>query len=83
MKKDPKIFILHISDNIKAIEEFTKGMSIEDFLSDGKTNYAVVRALEIIGEAVKNIPKSFRLKPATINGRIINIKGRYTTNNQK
>jgi uncharacterized protein with HEPN domain len=60
MKKNPKIFILHISDNIKIIEKFTKGMKLEDFLSDEKTNYAVIRALEIIGEAVKNIPKDFK-----------------------
>jgi len=62
MKKDPKIFILHIFDNIEAIERFTKDFEIDDFMKDEKTTYAVVRALEIIGEAVKNLPGEFRKK---------------------
>jgi uncharacterized protein with HEPN domain len=44
---------------IKA-EEFTAGMDIDVFLADAKTNFAVVRALTIIGEAAKKIPKSLR-----------------------
>ncbi len=37
-----------------------EGMSYEEFLHDPKTIYAVTRALEIIGEAVKNIPQEIR-----------------------
>lgn len=62
MKKDVNIFLLHILDNIKAIEKFTKNFEFDDFIKDEKTIYAVVRAIEIIGEAVKNIPKDFRNK---------------------
>lgn len=62
MKKDVKIFILHIADNITAIEKFTKNLSFGNFKKDEKTVYATVRAVEIIGEAVKNIPQSFRNK---------------------
>lgn len=40
--------------------DFIKGMKYEDFIDDVKTQYAVVRALEIIGEAVKQIPKSLK-----------------------
>jgi uncharacterized protein with HEPN domain len=36
-------------------------MSYEDFVADERTNYAVVK-YEIIGEAVKNVPKSVRSK---------------------
>ena len=35
-------------------------MSYEDFIQDPKTFFAVVRAIEIIGEAVKNIPDNVR-----------------------
>ncbi|MDI6794530.1 MAG: DUF86 domain-containing protein [bacterium] len=35
-------------------------MVYEDFVLDDKTVFAVVRALEIIGEAVKNVPQEFR-----------------------
>lgn len=62
MKKDPSIFLFHILESIEAIESFTKGLDFESFRKDQKTNFATVRALEIIGEAVKNIPKDFRNK---------------------
>lgn len=35
---------------------FVEGMSYEEFVQDEKTVFAVIRAMEIIGEAVKNIP---------------------------
>ena len=41
-------------------QEFTEGMSFTDFQSDQKTKFAVVRCVEVIGEAVKRIPESFR-----------------------
>lgn len=37
-------------------------MSYDEFIEDKKTIYAVVRAIEIIGEATKKIPKSMREK---------------------
>ncbi len=39
---------------------FTAGMSFEDFAADSKTVFAIIRALEIIGEATKRIPDEFR-----------------------
>ena len=52
-------FLDYIEDIIEAMNEaqnFVKDMEYEDFLKDTKTVYAVIRALEIIGEAVKKIP---------------------------
>jgi uncharacterized protein with HEPN domain len=49
----------YVEDIIKAMDDatsFVKGMDYETFLRDRKTVYAVVRALEIIGEAAKKIP---------------------------
>ena len=62
MKKDYKIFLKHIAESIKAIEQFTKGMSRTDFKHSLKTQDAVIRRLTIIGEAAKNLPASFRKK---------------------
>ena len=59
MKKDPKIFLQHILESIERIEEFTKNISKEDFLKSTETQDAVIRRLEIIGEATKNLPKGF------------------------
>jgi uncharacterized protein with HEPN domain len=39
---------------------FVQGMSYEAFVADDKTVFAVVRALEIVGEATKRIPQSVR-----------------------
>ncbi|HLC32092.1 MAG TPA: DUF86 domain-containing protein [Candidatus Nanoarchaeia archaeon] len=48
-------FIKHILDNIKKIEEFSKNISREDLEKDELRQYAIIRAIEIIGEAVKNL----------------------------
>jgi uncharacterized protein with HEPN domain len=44
------------------VEEFTRGMDFEAFSDDRKTIFAVIRCLEIVGEATKRIPMSFRVK---------------------
>lgn len=49
-------------DAIEKIEEFVAGMDFEEFRDDDKTVSAVVRKLEIIGEATKNIPDEVRQK---------------------
>jgi uncharacterized protein with HEPN domain len=53
----------YINDLTEACEDilsFTKGMSYSDFASDKKTINAVIRSLEVIGEATKKLPASFR-----------------------
>lgn len=52
-------FLDYVEDIIKAMDDalsFIKDMDYETFVKDKKTMYAVIRALEIIGEATKNIP---------------------------
>lgn len=49
-----------ILDAIEKIKEFTQGMSGEQFSRDPKTAYAVIHALEIIGEATKRIPRKVK-----------------------
>lgn len=56
-------FLDYVEDIIEAMDDvmsFIKEMEYEDFVKDRKTVYAVVRAVEIIGEAVKKIPDSVR-----------------------
>lgn len=62
MKRDVSIYIKDILENIGLVEKFTKGMNYDDFISDEKTNFAVLRCLEIMGEAAKNVPESVRKK---------------------
>jgi len=71
MKKDESIFLQHILESIERIEEFVKGMSKQQFLEDVKTQDAVLRRLEIIGEAAKNLPEEFKKKHREIPWREI------------
>lgn len=53
----------YINDLIEACEDilaFTEGMSYSDFANDKKTVNAVIRSLEIIGEATKKLPASLK-----------------------
>ena len=66
MNKEPLIFIEHILDNIKNIETFMKNISKRHFFKNKEKQNAVIRSIEIVGEAVKNIPNSFRKKYSNI-----------------
>jgi uncharacterized protein with HEPN domain len=59
-KTDAEDYLRDILDNIGKVERFTAGMDLDAFLGDEKTAYAVIRALEIIGEAVKQLPEALR-----------------------
>jgi uncharacterized protein with HEPN domain len=62
MKRDLLLFLDDILDSIRKIELFSKNFTKKKFEKDEKTQDAIVRRLEIIGEAVKNIPDYFREK---------------------
>ena len=53
-------FLEDIIDAMDEAESFVEGMALDDFVGDKKTAYAVIRAIEIIGEAVKHIPADVR-----------------------
>lgn len=56
MTRSTKLFIADIFDSIHKIETYTAGMNYESFKRNGLVIDAVVRNLEIIGEAARNIP---------------------------
>ena len=61
-----KDYLLDIADAFEKIEQFIQGMEFDEFLADDKTAFAVVRGLEIIGEATKMIPDSLRQAYPTV-----------------
>ena len=61
MKKD-KAYLKDILDAISDIEAFIANINESEFYINKEKRYAVVRALEIIGEAVKNLSKELRAK---------------------
>lgn len=56
-----EIYLKHVLDSIKKIEEFTKNLSKKDFLASIEKQDSVTRRIEIIGEAVKNISSKLRV----------------------
>lgn len=61
-RKNPKIFLEHILKSIEEIEKNARYISGDEFFDSVTIQDAVVRRLEIIGEAVKNLPNSFKNK---------------------
>ncbi|MFZ5918750.1 MAG: DUF86 domain-containing protein [Chloroflexota bacterium] len=59
-------YVEDVLDAIEKVAQFTEGMGFEQFVEDEKTAFAVIRALEIIGEAVRKIPLSVRNRYAAI-----------------
>ena len=59
-KRDFTDYLHDILDAIDKAEKFLQGLSFEDFHKDEKTQFAVIRALEIIGEASKKIPDNIK-----------------------
>lgn len=66
MIKDSSIFIEHIIENITDIESFVKNIDKDKFLNNKEKQNAVIRSLEIIGEAVKNLPQNITNKYSNI-----------------
>lgn len=60
MRRDYTDFLYDIINSIEEISEFIHGMDFEEFNSDRKTINAVIRSLEVIGEASSKIPPEIR-----------------------
>jgi len=58
--RDISIFLSHIKESIKLIEEYTNGVTIDKFKSSQEIQDKVFRRLEIIGKAVRNLPDELR-----------------------
>lgn len=57
MAKDNNIFLKHILESIKIIEDSLSKVSFDDFKNNITLQDASIRRMEIIGEAVKNLDK--------------------------
>jgi uncharacterized protein with HEPN domain len=61
-----KLALLDIRDNNLLAQQFTQGISFEEFANSRLHFYAVTHALEIVSEASRRLPESFRAKHATL-----------------
>ena len=60
VKRDIRDYLHDILEHIDFAQEYVQGMTFQDFQADNKTILAVTRALEVIGEATKQVPPSIR-----------------------
>ena len=59
-ERDISVYLDDIIEAAGKAVRFAEGLSFSEFESDERTSYAVVRALEILGEAAKNVPQTTR-----------------------
>jgi len=64
--REYKIYLRDIINAMTSIESFVGKMDFDQFKDDDKTTSAVIRKLEIIGEAAKNIPKNITEKYSSV-----------------
>jgi uncharacterized protein with HEPN domain len=60
--KDDQVFLKHILDEIEFILNQSCGIELPQLMQDGKLQRALLRSLEVIGEATKNLSDGFRVK---------------------
>ena len=70
MKKD-KVYLTHILDAISDVEKFMQGVSEEEFFVNKEKQYAVLRGLEIIGEASKNLSNELKERSSNVDWKDI------------
>jgi len=66
MKRTYEMFFEDIYTSLEKIKKYISGMSFSEFIHDDKTIDAVIRNLEILGEASKNIPENLRQEHSNI-----------------
>ena len=62
MTRDVNVYVADILECIRKVEQYTEGISCDEFLENTRDQDAVFRRLEVIGEAVKGIPQDIREK---------------------
>ena len=60
MSKDPQILLVHILNSIKSLEKYSADLNKEDFLKNEEKQDAIIRKIEVIGEAVSNLEHKFK-----------------------
>ena len=71
MSRDESLYLADIQESCEKVLRFTKGMTYKDFIHDDLHFDAVLRNLEIIGEAVKNVSEETRQKYPNVKWRKI------------
>jgi uncharacterized protein with HEPN domain len=71
MPRDFRLYVDDILEAIGRVREYTADLDQDDLATDRKTTDAVVRNLEIIGEAARSVPGSWKQKAPEVDWRKI------------
>ena len=71
MPRDYRVLLEDIAEAAETVREFTGGITREELAGDRKTRDAVIRNLEVIGEAVKKLPEDLRARYPDVEWRRI------------
>ena len=71
MSFEPRDYLRHIVVEVQYLLDQSQGLTFERFAADETLRRAFVRSLEVIGEAVKNLPEEFRAAHSEVEWRPI------------
>ncbi|MBI5220316.1 MAG: DUF86 domain-containing protein [Candidatus Liptonbacteria bacterium] len=60
MSKDPNILLQHILESIEVLQEYLAGVAEEEYLANVEKQDSAERRLQIIGEAIVQLPNEFK-----------------------
>ena len=69
MSSEPREYLHHILEEANCLISRRTGLKFEDFVADETLRRAVVRSLEVIGEAAKKVPPGFRAQYPAVEWR--------------
>ena len=72
-----RLLLEDILESIEKIEQYTAGLTFDTFLNDTKSCDAVIRNLEIIGEAANRLPDDFKMQHSNIDWfKVVGLRNR-------
>lgn len=71
MSRDPRFYLEDMRDCCTKVLRFTEGMTIEQLVADERTFDAVMRNLEITGEAARHVPAAIKDRHPEVEWRSI------------
>jgi uncharacterized protein with HEPN domain len=68
VSREYRLYLVDVQSACEKILRYTNGLELDGFLKDERTFDAVIRNLEILGEAVKHIPSEIQVRYPQLSG---------------
>lgn len=60
--KDDRLYLIHLSESIKKIESYTKGLDFASFMQNTLIQDAVLRNLQVLAESTQRLSEDFKMR---------------------